>query len=179
MDENTSAIVFWTEVSANGIAFLVTTDKMRYCLREMGKISAGSCETIVILLVVWIQANNKPSCLILSKLGANKTLFWLWILEHAFSRVFRFLVQLSFISKERGVFLCTMQTGRAHSQHWFLFPCGCAILLTMKGDRRSSSFEAASSTFSSNWSCAQQRMQTQHTSRAFLLLRRFLGWMQH
>ena len=51
MDENTSAIVFWTEVSAYGIAFLDTTNKMRYCLRKMGKISAGSCETIVTLLV--------------------------------------------------------------------------------------------------------------------------------
>ena len=45
MDENTSAIVSgWTEVSANGIAFFGTTYKMRYCLREMGKISAGPCE---------------------------------------------------------------------------------------------------------------------------------------
>ena len=45
MDENTSAIVCWTEVSANGFAFFDTTDKMRYCLREMGQISAGPCET--------------------------------------------------------------------------------------------------------------------------------------
>ena len=50
-DENTFAIVLWTEVSANGIAFLDTTDKMRYCFREMGKISARSCETNVTLLI--------------------------------------------------------------------------------------------------------------------------------
>ena len=93
---------------------------------------------------------TKRLALILSKLGANTTLFWLWILEHALSSVFRFIVQLSFMSKERGVFLCAVQTGRAHSQHWFLFPCGCAILLTMKGDGRSSCFVVASSTFSSN-----------------------------
>ena len=59
---------------------------------------------------------------ILSKLGANTTLFWLWILEHALSSAFRFIVQLSFISKERGVFLCAVHTGRARSQHRFLFP---------------------------------------------------------
>jgi len=51
MEENTSAIVFWTEVYVYDIAFLVTTHKMRYCLREMGKISAVSCETIVISLI--------------------------------------------------------------------------------------------------------------------------------
>ena len=52
-------------------------------------------------------------------------------------------------SKERGVFLCAVQIGRTHTQHWFLLPCGCAILLTMKGDRRSSCFVVAFSTFSS------------------------------
>ena len=51
MDENTSAIVRWAEVSANGIAFLDTTYKMRYCPREMGKISAGPCETNGTLLI--------------------------------------------------------------------------------------------------------------------------------
>ena len=51
MYENTSANVCWTEVSANGVAFLDTTDKMRYCLREMGEISAGSCETNVSSLI--------------------------------------------------------------------------------------------------------------------------------
>ena len=51
MDENTFAFVCWTEVSANGFAFFDTTDKMRYCLREMGKISAGLCETNETLLI--------------------------------------------------------------------------------------------------------------------------------
>jgi len=59
MDENTSAIVFWREVSANGRAFLDTTDKMRYCLREMGKISAGSCEIIVTSLIVNLYQNQQ------------------------------------------------------------------------------------------------------------------------
>ena len=38
------------------------------------------------------------------------------ILKHALSSVFRFIVQLSFISKERGVFLSAVQTGRANPQ---------------------------------------------------------------
>ena len=50
------------------------------------------------------KQRTKCLALILSKLGANKSLFWLWILEHALSSVFRCILQLSFISKERGVF---------------------------------------------------------------------------
>ena len=104
-------------------------------------------------IVAWIQATNKASYPYFEQTWRKQNIVFVVdpiILEHALSSVFHFIVQLSFISKERGVFLCAVQTGRAHSQRWFLFPCGCAILLTMKGDRQSSCFVVVSSTFSSN-----------------------------
>ena len=135
-------------IQARSVVIFPSTHKNIWS-RNLSKLSEKYCVLYFLFeIVVWIQTKNKA--LILSKLGANTTLFWSWILEHALSSVFRLIAQLSFISKERGVFLCAVQTGRAHSQHWFLFPCGCAILLTMKGDGRSSCFVVASSTFSSN-----------------------------
>ena len=141
---------FRIRAQARSVVIFSSTHKYIWS-RNLSKLSEKYCVLYLLFeIVVWIQAKNKASCLILRKLGANTALFWSWILEHALSRVFRFIEQLSFISKERGVFLCAVQTGRAHSQHWFIFPCGCAILLTMKGDGRSSCFVVVSSTLSPN-----------------------------
>ena len=91
--------------------------------RNVRKLSEKYCVLYFLFeIVVWIQAKNKDQQSVLPLFWANfaqtKPLFWLWIPEHALSSIFRFRVQLSFISKERGVFLCAVQTGRAHSQHW-------------------------------------------------------------
>ena len=61
--------------------------------RNLSKLSEKYCVLYFLIeIVMWIQAKKKRLALILSKLSANTTLFWLWILEHALSSIFRFVI---------------------------------------------------------------------------------------
>ena len=105
---------------ARSVAIFSSTHKYIW-RRNVRKLREKCCVLYFFLeIVVWIQA----------KLGCGSSrmrpaaffvLYW---------------VQLSFISKEWGVFLCAVQTGRAHSRHLIVLPLWmCSIA---NDERRSS-----------------------------------------
>ena len=106
---------------------------------KVSKPSEKYCVLYVFEIIVWIQAKNKASCPYFEHTWRKKKQNIVLVVDPrvcAQQRVSFYSTVIIYKQRAGRLSLCCANC-LAHSQHWFLFPCGCAFIVA-NDERRSS-----------------------------------------